>query len=171
MIRFFTKLIKIMYNTWNRFWKKLGNCPGPEHFKSPCAAVPRHCSLHFLTRGRRSIGKNLYYFYMSDHINAVYSNMYLVVTVCASKSVPEGPDKSPKYWRDAEPMIKTRFFQKISITLEFTLSPMTWKPSLPRRIAGVSVRQESLRRPSVIDQRRKYSPEGTRVIPRGRHVS
>ena len=31
--------------------------------------------------------------------------------------------------------------------------------SLPRRIAGVSVRQESLRRP-----RRKYSPEGT---PRG----
>ena len=50
MIRFFTKLVKIMCNTWNRFWKKLGNCPGPEHFRSPCAAVPSH----FLTRGRCS---------------------------------------------------------------------------------------------------------------------
>ena len=29
---------------------------------------------------------------MSDHINAVYSNMYLVVTICAGKLVPEGPD-------------------------------------------------------------------------------
>ena len=29
---------------------------------------------------------------MSDHINAVYSNMYLVVTICAGKMVPEGPD-------------------------------------------------------------------------------
>ena len=29
---------------------------------------------------------------MSDHINAVYSNMYLVITICAGKMVPKGPD-------------------------------------------------------------------------------
>ena len=53
--------------------------------------------------------------------------MYLVVTVCAGKSVSEGPDKLSKYWRDAKPMITTRFFKKISIISEFTLPPMTWK--------------------------------------------
>ena len=45
------------------------------------------------------------------------------------------------------------------------------RPSLPRRIASLSVWQESLCRPSVTDQRRKYSLEGTRIIPRGRHES
>ena len=34
MIRFFTKLVKIMCNTWNRFWEKLGSYSGPKHFKS-----------------------------------------------------------------------------------------------------------------------------------------
>ena len=29
--------------------------------------------------------RNYIIFYMSDHINAVYSNMYLVVTICAGK--------------------------------------------------------------------------------------
>ena len=29
--------------------------------------------------------RNYYYFYMSDHINAVYSNMYPVVIICAGK--------------------------------------------------------------------------------------
>ena len=29
---------------------------------------------------------------MSDHINAVYSNMFLVITICAGKMVPKGPD-------------------------------------------------------------------------------
>ena len=29
---------------------------------------------------------------MSDHINAVYNNMYLVITTCAGKMVPKGPN-------------------------------------------------------------------------------
>ena len=38
--------------------------------------------------------RNLIIFYMSDHINAVYSNVYPVLTICAGKSVPKGFDKS-----------------------------------------------------------------------------
>ena len=49
---------------------------------------------------------------------------------------------------------------------------MTWKGQIwKRRIASVSIRQESLRRSSVTEQRREYSPEGNRVIPRERYVS
>ena len=38
--------------------------------------------------------RNYYYFYMSGHINAVYSNMYPVVIICASKRMPKDPEKS-----------------------------------------------------------------------------
>ena len=49
---------------------------------------------------------------------------------------------------------------------------MLWKrPNLTRRIARVSVRQGPSRHPSLAYQRRDYSPEGTRVIPREQYVS
>ena len=62
----------------------------------------------------------------------------------------------------------TKFFKKIPI---MNIAYDVKRPSLTRRIAGVSIRQESLRCPSVTDWQRKYSLEGTRVIPRGRHAS
>ena len=53
-----------------------------------------------------------------------------------------------------------------------TLTLMTWKrPNSTRRIASVSIRQESLRHPSIADWRREYSPEGTPVIPCEWYVS
>ena len=38
-------------------------------------------------------------------------------------------------------------------------------PNLTWRIAGVSIRQQSLHCPSIADLQCEYSPEGTRVIP------
>ena len=89
--------------------KKVGKSSRPEHFKSLCAAVLCHFSLHFLTRGVllfyiKLLVRNYYYFYMSDHINAVYSNMYPVVIICARKWVAkpltnhQNVDVMPSKW-------------------------------------------------------------------------
>ena len=123
LLRSFTKLIKIMCNTWKRFWKKLGNCSGPEHFKSPCAAVPRHYSLHFFSQEAgvllvyvKPLVRNCYCFYMSDPINAVYNNLYPVVSIRAGKWVPKDPYKSPKCWRDAQQMITQDFSRSYQLS-------------------------------------------------------
>ena len=96
-----------------------------------------------------------YYFYMSDHINAVYNSTSLFITICVGKTVPEGPSSR----RD----INVKHSQGLNKVLSKDINQirMTFRlchkgTSLPRRVAGVSVRQESLRR-----SRRKYFPEGT----------
>ena len=45
------------------------------------------------------------------------------------------------------------------------------RPNLTRRIASISIRKESLYRPSIPDWRCEYSPEGTHVIPCEGYVS
>ena len=37
--------------------------------------------------------RNFIIFYMSDHINAVYSNVYPVAIICAGKPLPRDLDK------------------------------------------------------------------------------
>ena len=55
---------------------------------------------------------------MSDHINAVYSNMFLVITICAGKMVPKGPDNHCNI-NVKQSQGLNKVYQ--SITLEFTL--------------------------------------------------
>ena len=108
LFRSLSKLRKIMCNTLNWFWKKLGNYSGPSILK----VRAQQCRVTVFYTFSQEAGvllfyfkplvRNYYYFYMSDHINAVYSNMYPVAIICASKWVPKDPDKSSKYWRDAK---------------------------------------------------------------------
>ena len=63
------------------------------------------------------------------------------------------------------------FFEKILIIVEFALLPMTKGTSSPRRIAGVSVRQESLRPPSIVGGDVSIPRKGPHVIPCGQHTS
>ena len=86
--------------------------------------------------------------------------------------MPKGPEKSSNCWHTAKQMTRKDFKRSCQLSQRFTLTPMTWKGQIwKRRIASVSIRQESLRRSSVTEQRREYSPEGNRVIPRERYVS
>ena len=65
-----------------------------------------------------------------------------------------------------------RFFKELTIITEINHNAYDVKrPNLTQRIMSVSIRQESLRCPSIADRWRKYSPEGTRVLPRERYVS
>ena len=70
--------------------------PNPGHFKGSCAAVPRHCSLHFLILlfYVKPLVRNYYYFYMSDLMNAVYNLICIIV-----KYVPltSGADNCPNF--------------------------------------------------------------------------
>ena len=92
---------------------------------------------------------------MSDHINAVYNNMYLFVTSYVVKTVPEDPN-SRRNINVKQSQGLNRVLSKVINQLKMTFRLCHKGTSLPRRVAGVSVRQESLRH-----SRRKYSPEGT----------
>ena len=88
------------------------------------------------------------------------------------KNAVKNPDKSSNYWyiarRRVEKTLKevANLFHKCYFNANYVK-----KADLTRRIAGVSIRQESLRRPSIADWQCKYSLEGTCLIPRERCVS
>ena len=104
-----------------------------------------------------------YYFYMSDHINAVYNNMYLFVTSYVVKTVPEDPN-SRRNINVKQSQGLNRVLSKVINQLKMTFRLCHKGTSLPRRVAGVSVRQESMRL-----SRCKYSRKGPHAIPRRRH--
>ena len=64
-----------------------------------------------------------------------------------------------------------RFSRSCKLLQKLSLRLWRERQNLTQRIASISIRQESLRRPSIADRRRKYSPEGTCVIPRERYAS
>ena len=97
--------------------------------------------------------------------------MYPVVTTYAGKRMLKDPEKSSNCWHIAQRLIE-KIPRNYQLFTEIILTLMMWKrPNLSRCIASVSIRKESLCRPSVPDLWLKYSPEGTRVIPRERYVS
>ena len=87
----YVKLRKIMFNILSRFGKILENIQGPSVLK----VLTRQCRVTVLYTFSQEAGflffyvkplvRKHYYFYMSDQLNAVYSIMCPIVTICAGK--------------------------------------------------------------------------------------